>query len=382
MIDVNDHPKFLQDSYQLILSEGHVTAENVNATSLASRAIDEDPNSLLTFSLLTHADEWQFLKMFQVNASTGVLSAKIGEEFNTEERDFYNLTLIVRDSNEPVRSATSQVYVFVQILNDNVPTIISPPSTGQPARHAVSFELPCILETPALLYRVAASDPDHGAAGVVRFTIIEKRVEYPFWRLISASSQINSADGMQLHLNSSTGNIYILSGLSCWKAEDVVTIVIVAKDNTIPFNAAPHNITVSFTVTDFGISKTILLIFYCFSFLAVILPIFAGIYFYRHIRPLRIHAKISENDSSESTESSSSSMSASSPPGSSSGSDTQSSPQDSSSRGSDESSNRAVSAQYRNQHQMGSAETARIAFSVDSSPVHESTVIESREKTS
>lgn len=75
-------------------------------------------------------------------------------------------------------------------------------------------------------------------------------------------------------------------------------------------------------------------------------------------------------------------MSASSPPGSSSGSDTQSSPQDSSSRGSDESSNRAVSAQYRNQHQMGSAETARIAFSVDSSPVHESTVIESREKTS
>ena len=223
-----------------------------------------------------------------------MFSAKIGVEVSREERDFYNLTVMVRDSNEPVRSATSQVYVFIQILNDKAPTIILPPPTGQPAKHAVSFEFPCIVETPALLYRVAAADPDPGDSGVVRFSIIEQRVEYPFWRLFSTSSKINSSDGMQLHLNSGTGNIYILSGLSCWKAEDVVTMVIVAKDNAIPFHTAPHNITVSFTVTDFGNSKKILLLFSMFSLFAAILSIFLGMFFYRHIRPLHVQSEITK----------------------------------------------------------------------------------------
>ena len=134
---------------------------------------------LLRYTIVIDVTDPVTFNMFEMNTSTGVLGEKLGVEFDREMRDFYNLTVMVMDSKEPVRIAIVQVHVRILALNDIAPTVILPPPSGQLAQHSVSFELPCIVETTALLYRVAASDPDLGDAGLVQFSLIEQHAEYP-----------------------------------------------------------------------------------------------------------------------------------------------------------------------------------------------------------
>ena len=185
---------------------------------------------------------------------------------------------------------------------------------------------------------------------------------------------------MQLYLNSSTGNIYLLSGLSCWKAEDVVTMVILVTDNAFPFNTAPQNITVSFTVTDFLMSKSLIFIFSIFSLVAALLPFFLCILIIRKTLTFHVLSEISEEDSSESPQTSAASTaSATSPTEDSSGSGTQSGQQDSSPTGSNESSNRAVDSEYRNKQEAISTANSRTAFVVVISALQDSNVIQLHE---
>ena len=93
----------------MIHLEGRVTAVNVNTATLAIRSNDEDQNSLLTFSLLTNADEWHLSQILEITASAGVLSAKIGVEFSREEREFYN--------SAPFHTAPHKITVSITVTD-------------------------------------------------------------------------------------------------------------------------------------------------------------------------------------------------------------------------------------------------------------------------
>ena len=98
LLDVNDAPKFSRDAYELLIPEGHVTAANVNETELIIGASDEDLNDILTFTLVSNVmDEFDF-PIFEMSPSKGLLSVMIDVEFDREMRDFYNLTVMVMET--------------------------------------------------------------------------------------------------------------------------------------------------------------------------------------------------------------------------------------------------------------------------------------------
>ncbi|KAG5263738.1 hypothetical protein AALO_G00268040 [Alosa alosa] len=98
---------------------------------------------------------------FAIIESSGVLHTT-GVPFDREEQDEYDLVVEVRDTRTPPRRAITQVKVYIDDINDNVPVF-----SNLPHSLTISEE----TEPGDVLFQVMASDADVGENGSVIFML-------------------------------------------------------------------------------------------------------------------------------------------------------------------------------------------------------------------
>ena len=301
--DVNDAPRFQRDRYELSFSEGFVRAENLSATRLEIAATDEDEGDILHFSILSSKCQPKILSLFQIDEWQGVLTAKIGAEFDREETELYWLTVMVQDKTIPVKSAKVQVEVHILDNNDNPPTFILPPQSNASPGPAISIELPCNLKSPTFVYRVEATDPDLKDAGIVKVKLVEQTIAYENGGVVNDPDNGKLDGRMRFTFSESSGDIHLQSDLSCWDVGYVVTMVIAANDNAWPYHRAHSNLTVSIRLFDVGPNKRSMLHLAIISFAVFLINSIVGFNICRRVRSFQL-ASLSSIHSSPSGSSS------------------------------------------------------------------------------
>lgn len=126
-------------------------------TLAALKAKGSHFNEPLLFSLLNPMGK------FTISESSGVLETT-GVPFDREEKDVYEVVVMVRDMRTPSRTARAQVKVFVDDVNDNPPQFINLP---------FSIMISESSEPGDVLYQAAAIDRDMGENGSILYSLEE-----------------------------------------------------------------------------------------------------------------------------------------------------------------------------------------------------------------
>nr|XP_043896880.1 protocadherin Fat 2 [Solea senegalensis] len=107
---------------------------------------------------------------FAVSQSSGVLETT-GVPFDREEQDVYDVVVKVQDMRTPQRTATIQVKVFIDDVNDNPPHFLNLPFSMMISEDS---------EPGDVLYQVTAIDKDLGENGSIRYSLEE---DYNLFRI-------------------------------------------------------------------------------------------------------------------------------------------------------------------------------------------------------
>ncbi|PAA86346.1 hypothetical protein BOX15_Mlig001113g3 [Macrostomum lignano] len=124
-------------------------------------ATDADPgvNGLLRYSLLAGGSG-----SFVVDAASGILSVARDDALDRESQSVHYLTAVAADSGNPSRSATVDVEVGIDDVNDAAPTF---PSGG--ASFVVNISESSPIRYPVA--RLVAKDADVGSNGVISYSL-------------------------------------------------------------------------------------------------------------------------------------------------------------------------------------------------------------------
>ncbi|XP_035505640.2 protocadherin Fat 2 isoform X2 [Scophthalmus maximus] len=98
---------------------------------------------------------------FVVSQTSGVLETT-GIPFDREEQDVYDVVVKVQDTRTPPRTATTQVKVFIDDVNDNPPQFLNLP---------FSMRISEDSEPGDVLYQVTAIDGDLGENGSIMYSL-------------------------------------------------------------------------------------------------------------------------------------------------------------------------------------------------------------------
>ena len=118
VVDINDHPVFLQASYNFSVSE----TLPVGSTLGQVIAVDQDSgiNSLLTYSIITgNAD-----LTFAINESTGIVEIASPLDFSVVQQ--YSLIIMATDQGTPALNATTSVSIQVISADSLLPMFRQP----------------------------------------------------------------------------------------------------------------------------------------------------------------------------------------------------------------------------------------------------------------
>ncbi|XP_058504924.1 protocadherin Fat 2 isoform X2 [Solea solea] len=107
---------------------------------------------------------------FAVSQSSGVLETT-GVPFDREEQDVYDVVVKVQDMRTPPRTATTQVKVFIDDVNDNPPQFLNLPFSMMISEDS---------EPGDVLYQVTAIDKDLGENGSIMYSLEE---DYNLFRI-------------------------------------------------------------------------------------------------------------------------------------------------------------------------------------------------------
>ncbi|XP_069388159.1 protocadherin Fat 2 [Paralichthys olivaceus] len=107
---------------------------------------------------------------FAVSQTSGVLETT-GVPFDREEQDVYNVVVKVQDTRTPSRTATTQVKVFIDDVNDNSPQFLNLP---------FSMMISEDTEPGDVLYQVTAVDKDLEENGSIVYSLEE---DYNLFRI-------------------------------------------------------------------------------------------------------------------------------------------------------------------------------------------------------
>lgn len=107
---------------------------------------------------------------FAVSRTSGVLETT-GIAFDREEQDVYEVVVKVQDMRTPSRTATAQVKVFIDDVNDNPPQFLNLPFSMMTSEDS---------EPGDVLYQVTAIDKDLGENGVIIYSLEE---DYDLFRI-------------------------------------------------------------------------------------------------------------------------------------------------------------------------------------------------------
>lgn len=158
--DVNDNaPVFVNSSGVTVRIREDMPTHSSLAQLLATDR-DSGENGVVLFSITSG----NINSAFQMDSQSGIL--RNSRSLDYETRKTYNLTITAKDNAAANRLETS-IWVGVSLIdvNDNAPTF-RPSSFGK----AVYEDIPVF----ASVYRVTATDGDHGTNGEIRYSIFKQ----------------------------------------------------------------------------------------------------------------------------------------------------------------------------------------------------------------
>lgn len=170
IINTNDNdPAFDEPEYEMSVVENAPTGTVVGTVS--ARDADSGPYGQITYSLVGDHSA----ASFAIDPDTGVITVRDGTTLDRERTTEIGLTAIATDRAPDGTSRSTTAPVTIKLLdeNDNVPTF------SQKIYHATVAEN-AALNPPAAILQVLATDPDEGAAGDVKYSIIGSDIENTF----------------------------------------------------------------------------------------------------------------------------------------------------------------------------------------------------------
>lgn len=156
VLDVNDHdPVITYDAGGLQVEEllpvGTLVTDKISVSDA-----DSGPNGGIVFSL---DDQWP--DEFEIHPQTGVIRIREVIHYSKEESHFVG-TVIASDLGVPPRTATAEITVVLQDVNDH------PPMFTQP-----SYDISIAVDTPqdTEIFKFNATDEDHGTNQGIMFNL-------------------------------------------------------------------------------------------------------------------------------------------------------------------------------------------------------------------
>ncbi|TKS72829.1 Protocadherin Fat 2 FAT tumor suppressor -like protein 2 [Collichthys lucidus] len=139
---------------------------------------------------------------FTISQTSGILET-MGIPFDREEQDIYDVVVQVQDMRTPPRTATSQVKVFIDDVNDNAPQFLNLP---------FSMMISEASEPGDVLYQATAIDRDLGENGSIMYSLEE---DYNLFRIDPDVGDVS----LQRPLDFEALNKYVLTVLAIDEGE-------------------------------------------------------------------------------------------------------------------------------------------------------------------
>ncbi|KAL9694351.1 hypothetical protein quinque_013636 [Culex quinquefasciatus] len=169
VLNANDNdPAFEEPQYEMTV------LENAPAGTVVGAVTARDADAGL-FGQVTYTVVGDHSGSFAIDPDTGVITVRNSSALDREQEPEIGLTAIAADrAPERIRrSTTAPVTIRVLDENDNAPIF------SQKIYHATVAEN-AALNPPAAILQVSAADPDEGAAGDVKYSIIRSDIENHF----------------------------------------------------------------------------------------------------------------------------------------------------------------------------------------------------------
>ncbi|XP_062249993.1 protocadherin Fat 2 isoform X1 [Platichthys flesus] len=221
-----------KDSATVLVNVTNLTASDLGFQHrVYSASVTENLRTVKTLAALKatgcHLNEPLFYSVlnpmgrFAVSQSSGVLETT-GVPFDREEQDVYNVVVKVEDMRSPARTATAQVKVFIEDVNDNSPQFLNLP---------FSMMITEDTEPGDVLYQVTAVDRDLGENGFIVYSLEE---DYNLFRIDPGVGDVS----LQRPVDFEALNKYVLRVLAVDEAEPThstsAQLVIQVRNRTNP----------------------------------------------------------------------------------------------------------------------------------------------------
>lgn len=142
------------------------------------------------------------MEKFTISQTSGVLETT-GVPFDREEQDVYDVVVMVQDMRTPPRTATAQVKVFIDDVNDNAPQFLNLPFSVMISESS---------DPGDVLYQATAIDRDLGENGSIMYSLGE---DYNLFRIDPEIGDIS----LQRPLDFEALNKYVLTVLAVDEGE-------------------------------------------------------------------------------------------------------------------------------------------------------------------
>uniref|UniRef100_A0A3Q3VQC2 Uncharacterized protein n=1 Tax=Mola mola TaxID=94237 RepID=A0A3Q3VQC2_MOLML len=203
--------EFEQNVYSASVTENLQTVHTLAALKATGCYLNEP----LSYSVVNPMGK------FAISKSSGVLETT-GFPFDREEQDVYDIVVMVHDMRTPPRTATTQVKVFIDDVNDNAPQFLNLP---------FSMMISESSEPGDVLYQATAIDRDLGENGSIMYSLEE---DFKLFRIDPDLGDIS----LQRPLDFDALNKYVLTVMAIDESEpshtSVARLTIQVRNQTNP----------------------------------------------------------------------------------------------------------------------------------------------------
>lgn len=190
--------EFEQKVYSASVTENLKTVHTLTALKATGCYLNEP----LSYSVVNPVGK------FAISQTSGILETT-GIPFDREEQDVYDIVVMVQDMRTPPRTATTQVKVFIDDVNDNSPQFLNLP---------FSMMISESSEPGDVLYQATAIDRDLGENGSIMYSLEE---DYNLFRIDPDVGDVT----LQRPLDFEALNKYVLTVLAIDEGEPSHTAV-------------------------------------------------------------------------------------------------------------------------------------------------------------
>uniref|UniRef100_A0A1I8HEQ0 Cadherin domain-containing protein n=1 Tax=Macrostomum lignano TaxID=282301 RepID=A0A1I8HEQ0_9PLAT len=156
--DANDHDPVYSKSYYNATVKEDVSI-GYNVLTVSGSDLDTGNNAVLIYRINTTDTAGAFASyFFNLDSSTGLLSVQ--RSLDRENSSYFHFPILIYDNGTaPQRSGSASVYIIVEDVNDNAPSLAS----------FYNAEVPEVDDGNMKIATITATDPDTGSGGSVSY---------------------------------------------------------------------------------------------------------------------------------------------------------------------------------------------------------------------